>query len=124
MKKIFLTTVIIFSGLFASAQDYTLTASAEIPANIVLSETSVEPIIVNWNYGNCYFKGTRPSKRVDHGSMQIYHNGSVKRTATRGGKNVWSGDGDICVVYIRKEQIDNQIFETDGSLQECTKMAK
>ena len=124
MKKILLTTVVIFGGLIASAQDYTVSASSEIPENITLTESSLSPIIVDWNYGNCHFKGPRLQKSFSHGSMQIYYNGSVKRTATRGGKNVWSGDGDICVVYIRAEQIGNQIFESFDSVQECTKMAK
>ena len=124
MKKILLTTVVIFWGLIASAQDYTVSASAEISTNTTLEESSVEPSTVGWSYGSCSFDGKRPSKSFSFGSLQIYHNGSVKKTGTRGTKQIWSGDGDVCVVYIRKQDIGNQIFKINGSVQECTKMAK
>ena len=61
---------------------------------------------------------------ISSGGMQIYYNGSVKNTGSSGGKNIWSGDGDICVVYNKKNQIGNQIFRVSGKVQDCTKLAR
>ena len=79
---------------------------------------------MGWSKGPCRFDGSSMSKAINYGGMQIYYNGSVKKTGTSGSKNIWSGDGDICVVYSQKNQIGNQIFKVSGKVQECTKLAR
>ena len=79
---------------------------------------------MGWSKGPCSFDGSYMSKAINHGGMQIYYNGSVRSTGTSGGKQIWSGDGDICVVYSQKSQIGKHIFKVSGTVQECTKLAR
>ncbi|MBC8147998.1 MAG: hypothetical protein H8E98_08460 [Bacteroidetes bacterium] len=74
--------------------------------------------------GKCRFEGNKPSKSFSYGSLQIYHNGTVKRTGTSGSKNVWSGSGDIWVIYKKKSDVGNQIFKVSGKVQECFEYVK
>ena len=69
--------------------------------------------------GKCRFEGSKPSRGLNSGGLQIYHNGSVRKTGIRGGKNVWSGSGDVWVIYNNRRDVGNQIFEISGKVQEC-----
>jgi len=70
--------------------------------------------------GGCRFEGSKPSNCTNFGGTQIYHNGSVKKTQIRGGKSVWTGSGDVWVIY-KKGDSGKHIFEISGKLQECVK---
>jgi len=69
--------------------------------------------------GKCRFEGRKPSNCLNYGTLQIYHNGTVKKTGTRGSKNVWAGSGDVWVIYNKKSDVGNQIYEVSGKVQEC-----
>ena len=79
---------------------------------------------MGWSYGVCSFKMSRPSRSILSGGITVYHNGSVKITGTIGVKKVWSGNGDVCVVYTQKRDIGKHIFKVSGEVEECTKAAK
>jgi len=69
--------------------------------------------------GKCRFEGNRPSNCMNYGTLQVFHNGTVKKTGTRGSKNVWKGSGDVWIIYKNKRDVGNQIFEVSGKVQEC-----
>ena len=69
--------------------------------------------------GKCKFEGSRPSRGTNYGGLQVYHNDGVKITSSRGGKKVWTGNGDVWVVYNNKRDVGNHIFEVSGKVQEC-----
>jgi hypothetical protein len=52
--------------------------------------------------GKCKFEGQQPGKGTSlliGSDMQLYHNGSFKRTLIEGGVDVNTGDGDIWIIY-------------------------
>jgi len=57
--------------------------------------------------GKCRFEGNRPSNCLNYGTLQVYHNGTVKKTGSRGGENVWKGSGDVWVIYKNKGDVGN-----------------
>ena len=71
--------------------------------------------------GSCTFKGKKPTKINVVGNMEIYHNGSVKNTQVSGGKNIWTGDGDVWVIFKSNEASRKNEFRIDGKVQECLK---
>ena len=66
--------------------------------------------------GGIRFEGNRPSNCTSYGGMQVYHNGSVKKTGSRGGKSVWTGSGDVWVIF-PSNQVGKHIFEVSGTVQ-------
>ena len=69
--------------------------------------------------GRCTFSGTRPSQGTIRGGLEIMHNGGVKITSIRGGVNVWTGSGDVWVIYRSSREIGKHVFEVSGSVQTC-----
>ena len=47
------------------------------------------------------------------------HNGSVKITTIRGGVNVWTGNGDVWVIYKNSREVGKHVFEVSGTVQTC-----
>lgn len=79
----------------------------------------------SWSFGSCQFKGNSMNTSTKFGGeITIYYKGNIRNSGLIGGKKVWTGSGDICVVYHKKSAIDQHIFKVNGSVQECTKMAR
>lgn len=74
--------------------------------------------------GKCRFTGNRPPKCTNYGTLQIYHSSDFKKSGTSGGKNVWSGSGDVWVIYKSKRDVGKQIFKVSGKVQECFEYVK
>ena len=91
---------------------------------VIIALLNTTTLYGGWSKGSCSFKGSTPSHSFSYGSLVIYHNGTVKKTGTSGSKNVWSGSGDICVIYRKKSDIGKQIFKTNGNVQQCFKYAR
>ncbi len=51
--------------------------------------------------GRCTFEGKQPKTIVSIGGVKIYHNGTMKCTGTSGGVNVWTGNGDVWVIFFQ-----------------------
>jgi hypothetical protein len=51
--------------------------------------------------------------------MQYYHNGKVRRTRIEGGKDVYTGDGDVWVIFKSPEVARKTIFRVTGNVQTC-----
>jgi hypothetical protein len=71
--------------------------------------------------GRCTFEGKQPTTIVSTGTLTIYHNGSMKRTGTNGGVNIWSGNGDVWVIFSDSKDISKFKFITNGKVQTCVK---
>lgn len=69
--------------------------------------------------GKCRFDGNRPSKATHRGGLEVMHNGSVKITTIRGGVNVWTGNGDVWVIYKNSREVGKHVFEVSGTVQTC-----
>ena len=79
----------------------------------------------SWSVGSCRFEGSSINTSTKFGSeITIYYKGNIRNSGTSGSKKVWTGSGDICVVYHKKSAIGQHIFKVNGTIQECTKMAK
>jgi hypothetical protein len=76
---------------------------------------------MGYSVGRCSFKGTRPSRGTTRGGIQVLHNGTVKITKIRGGVNVWTGSGDVAVIYTNSREVGKHLFEVTGSVQECNR---
>ena len=53
--------------------------------------------------------------------MEIYHIGSVKKHSSSRGKNIWTGSGDVWVIYRSNEASIKNEFRIDGKVLECLK---
>jgi hypothetical protein len=73
------------------------------------------------NIGRCTFEGKQPTTIVSTGSVTIYHNGTMKCTGTSGGVNVWTGNGDVWVIFSDSKDISKFKFITNGKVQTCVK---
>lgn len=38
---------------------------------------------------------------------------------TRGGVNVWTGSGDVAVIYKNRSEVGKHLFEVSGTVQQC-----
>ena len=74
--------------------------------------------LMGYSVGKCIFNGTRPSQGTSRGRIYVLHNGTVKTTQTRGGVNVWTGSGDVAVIYKDRREVGKHLFEVTGSVQE------
>jgi len=74
---------------------------------------------MGYSIGKCSFNGTRPSQGTTRGGIQVLHNGTVKITQTRGGVNVWTGSGDVAVIYKNRSEVGKHLFEVSGTVQQC-----
>ena len=69
--------------------------------------------------GKCKFSGQKPKSSNIVGRMQYYHNGKVRRTRIEGGKDVYTGDGDVWVIFKSPEVARKTIFRVTGNVQTC-----
>lgn len=74
---------------------------------------------MGYSIGKCSFSGTRPSQGTTRGGINVLHNGTVKITQTRGGVNVWTGSGDVAVIYNNRSEVGKHLFEVSGNVQQC-----
>ena len=72
-----------------------------------------------FSIGKCSFKGNKPSHGSTRDRLYVLHNRTVKITQTRGGFSVWTGNGDVAVIYKCPSEVGNHIFEVTGSVQQC-----
>jgi len=79
---------------------------------------------MGWNFGRCNFEGNSMGSSTMYAGIKIFYNGSIRKSGTSGNQNIWKGTGDICVVYEKQSAIGKHIFNVDGKVQECTKMAR
>lgn len=71
------------------------------------------------NIGKCKFNGKKPKTSNIVGRMQYYHNGNVRRTKIEGGKDVYTGDGDVWVIFKSPEVARKTLFRVTGNVQTC-----
>jgi hypothetical protein len=73
--------------------------------------------------GNCRFTGVQPGKGTSlliGSDVQLYHNGSFKRTSIGGGVDYYTGDGDIWIIYRNSKARSKYSFKTsNGKVQTC-----
>ena len=74
---------------------------------------------MGYSVGKCNFSGTRPSQGTTRGRINVLHNGTVKITGTRGGINIWTGNGDVAVIYKDRSEVGKHLFEVSGTVQQC-----
>ena len=71
------------------------------------------------NIGNCRFIGDRPSHQTSIGTMNVYHNGTLRLTGSRGNQNIYEvNGGTIWVIYADHAQKEKYVF-LGGSIQTC-----
>ena len=69
--------------------------------------------------GRCKFVGKKPGNGNIVGRMEYYHSGNVKRTKIEGGKNIYTGDGDVWVIFKSREAAEKTVFRVTGNVQTC-----
>ena len=73
--------------------------------------------------GRCKFTGLQPGKgtSLSIGSdVQLYHNGSFRRSSIGGGVDYYTGDGDIWIIYRNPKARSKYSFKTSGGkVQTC-----
>lgn len=74
--------------------------------------------IQGMSIGRCSFKGDRPSSAtLIRGNVNII--GNVRQTGTRGGVNLWKGDGDVWVIYKSASEMGKHEFDVSEKVQSC-----
>jgi hypothetical protein len=98
MKNLLFLIIMLFTFGFASAQ----------------SSTTI---------GKCRFTGPDPGRGSSlsiGGDVQLYHNGSFKKTSSGGGVDYYVGDGDIWIIYKNPKARSRYNFKTsNGKVQTC-----
>ena len=98
MRNLFILTTILLTFGFTNAQ----------------SGTSI---------GRCKFTGPQPGKGTSlmiGSDVQLYHNGSFRRTSIGGGVDYYTGDGDIWIIYRNPKARSKYSFKTSsGKVQTC-----
>ena len=98
MKKIIFTSAFLLFSLISLAQSATL-------------------------IGKCRFTGPQPGKGTSlliGADVQLYHNGSFRRTSVGGGVDYYTGDGDIWIIYRNPKARSKYNFKTsNGKVQTC-----
>lgn len=74
---------------------------------------------MGYSIGRCSFSGTKPSQGTNIGGLYVLHNGTVKITSHRGTLQVWTGSGDVVVIYRNRMEVGKHLFEITGNVQEC-----
>lgn len=73
--------------------------------------------------GRCKFTGTQPGKGTSlliGSDIQLYHNGSFKKTSIGGGVDYYTGDGDIWIIYRNPKARSRYNFKSlNGKIQSC-----
>lgn len=79
------------------------------------------PAHADMTMGRCSFYGNQPSSGTTIGGMQVYHNGTLRQTETRGTQQIYRVDGgDVWVIYRSHDEIAKYVF-LGGSVQNCDK---
>jgi hypothetical protein len=94
---------------FALALALISTTTALAPSGVSTQETSI---------GRCSFWGSRPaggSRQV--GNVEIF--GNVRQSGSRGNVTIWSGSGDIWVIYRDPRDVGRHQFRVSGNVQTC-----
>lgn len=74
--------------------------------------------MADWTYGTAHFTGSQPSSCLTYGTVKMWYNGSLTRTGTYGGEEIWEGTGDICVVFPKNYNGPRmRITSTGGTVQ-------
>jgi hypothetical protein len=94
MKRLYILMVFLISSVALSAQAYK-------------------------HIGSCKFVGDRPQRQAQIGSLVYYHNGSVKKTKYEGGKDIYTGSGDVWVIFKSRQLVDKTLFRVQGQVQVC-----
>ncbi len=68
--------------------------------------------------GKLTFTGYQPSRHLEVGGVEIYHNGSLENLGTEDGITYWKGDGDVWVIYHEPSEMPKHNFKIHGRLQE------
>ena len=71
-------------------------------------------VMADWTYGTAQFKGNMPSSGMSIGSVNVWYNGTLKKTESVGGVDCWEGTGDICVVYPKNYNGPQLKFTSSG----------
>jgi len=81
------------------------------------------------NFQNIGIKSISPSRNTQlgkgsslliGGDVQLYHNGSFKRTSIGGGVDYYTGDGDIWIIFRNLKARSRYNFKTsNGKVQIC-----
>ena len=74
---------------------------------------------MGFSVGRCSFDGHRPSSNSSYGTVTVIHNGTVKITGSSGIKSVWTGTGDVYVIFGRSEDVGKHEFRVTGTVQTC-----
>lgn len=73
--------------------------------------------------GNCRFIGPDPGRGTSlliGNDVQLYHNGSFKRTSIGGGVEYYTGNGDLWIIYRNPKARSKYSFKTsNGKVQTC-----
>jgi len=69
--------------------------------------------------GRCRFEGSQPRNCSHSGNITYYHGGDVRRTQTSGSKNIYTGTGDVWVIFRAREDAANTVFRVTGNVQTC-----
>jgi hypothetical protein len=73
--------------------------------------------------GNCRFVGPDPGRGTSlliGSDVQLYHNGSFKRTSIGGGVEYYTGNGDLWIIYRNPKARSKYSFKTsNGKVQTC-----
>jgi hypothetical protein len=69
--------------------------------------------------GSCKFLGQQPKLSAIIGQMTYFHNGTVKRTRYEGQKDIYTGSGDVWVIYKSRTMADKTVFRVQGQVQVC-----
>jgi hypothetical protein len=87
-------------------------------ALLTLSSTMAPSIaLADWMYGTATFKGTQPSKSLNHGSVIFYYNGTLKQTMLQGNTEIWECTGDVCVIFPKNYSGRAIVVNANGSVQ-------
>ena len=69
--------------------------------------------------GSCKFLGQQPKLSAIVGQMTYYHNGTVKRTRYEGQKDIYTGSGEVWVIFKSRAMADKTVFRVQGQVQVC-----
>ena len=74
---------------------------------------------MGFSVGRCSFDGNIPSSNTSYGTVRVLHNGTVKITGSSGIKRVWTGTGNVYVIFGRPEDVGKHEFRVTGDVETC-----
>lgn len=101
-------------GVFAATCSMYNAIATETQTSYVTVATAPDTVI-----GRARFTGEQPPQCTNYGGMQIFHNGSLRKSYISDGVTYWEASGNVWVLYNRAEQVGKHKFTVkNGSLQE------